>query len=274
MGDEADAFPSDIARAAAELGPPETLYEVRTRWFRARLVAGVALFGGGLVANALWFGFGPGRKGVFEPHLLITPLVAGGGLLLHMIRNRGLAVLVYPTGLLRLRRGEVASMRWDDVASVTVHGDLSGPPVRTEEACWLPVKSPRVQLWMAWLHLKHADESELKLTPALAEYPELAERAQRETFPRLYAAALAELAAGRAVPFGAKWSLVPEGFQVGAAVLAWADIREVQFKHKLIHVYRRGPRRWMPWHASALALLPNPHVFYAIVASRMTPDAT
>src|SRR5215467_740593 len=106
-----------LERAVTELGEPEALFRISSGRFLAKLALGVLLLIYGLVANYLWWIHpqGPGTFGHFEILFLLVPPVSGASLLLHMYRNRGLYVLVYPTGLLRLRRGEVDSFPWREI---------------------------------------------------------------------------------------------------------------------------------------------------------------
>src|SRR5262245_46789581 len=106
-----------LERAVTELGEPEALFRISRGRFLAKLSFGVLLLVLGLVANYLWWFRGPAKMDLIFHLLYILPL-SGAALLLHMYRNRGLFVLVYPTGLLRLRRGEVDSFPWNEVESV------------------------------------------------------------------------------------------------------------------------------------------------------------
>src|SRR5579872_2207657 len=104
-----------LERAVTELGDPEALFRVSHGRFLAKLALGVLLVIYGVIANYLWWFEGPGTFGHFEILFLILPPISGCTLLIHMYRNRGLFILIYPTGLLRLRHGEVDSFPWDEV---------------------------------------------------------------------------------------------------------------------------------------------------------------
>ena len=107
-----------LHRAVIELGEPEALFRISHGRFLAKLTLGVLLVVYGLVANYLWWVHGPATFGHLEVLFLILPPLSGVSLLLHMYRHRGLFVLIYPSGLLRLRRGEVDSFPWHEVESV------------------------------------------------------------------------------------------------------------------------------------------------------------
>jgi hypothetical protein len=259
----------DLTRATHELGDPDALFQVSAARHRLKLFTAVGLLVFGLVANYLWWVHGPGRKGFFEVKLLIVPVVIGAGLLVHMWRNRGLSVLVYPTGVLRLRRGEVESFPWADVAEVRVKGDAADhPQVRWAAdghvtAGWVPMAAPTFQVWGTWLQVKRTDDADAKFSSALADFPDLAERVQRGTFALLWPKALAELSAGRPVAFG-DLTAEPGGLRKGKHFLAWADVKEMAVSQKHLSIKRKGG--WLPWQTLDLASVANPHVLFAVYA--------
>lgn len=267
----------DLTRATMELGDPDALFQVSQGRHRAKLAAALGLLLFGAVANYAWWVHGPGKIGHIEVKLLIVPVVVGVGLLVHMYRNRGLSVLVYPTGVLRLRRGEVESFPWADVDEVRLKGDAADRPQVGRGAggevvqCWLPVTAPAFQVWNTYLHVKRADGAEAKFTPALADYPDLAERVQKGTFAALWPKALAELAAGRAVEFG-DVEAGPDGLRTGKQFLPWADVKEMTVSQKNLAVKRRGG--WLPWLAKDVSAIPNVHVLFAVYeVMRAAPSA-
>jgi len=262
---DSDFADGDLARATQELGEPDALYQVSQARQRAKLAAALGLLAFAAVANYVWWVHGPGNFG-FEVKFLILPVVAAVGLLAHMYRNRGLSVLVYPTGVLRLHRGEVESFPWADVREVRLRGDVVDQPrvVRGAGgevvACWLPVSAPAFQVWKAHLRVDRADGAAAAFTPALADYPDLAERVQRGTFGPLWARAAADLAAGVPVAFG-DLSAGPDGLRAGKQFLPWAEVKEITVSQKNVAVKRKGG--WLPWLAKDLSAIPNPHILFA-----------
>src|SRR5262249_27565123 len=133
-----------LTRSVTELGEPEALFRISRGRYLTKLSLGVLLILFGIVGNIwLWTRPGPPMFGPPEHLLLIIP-ITGGALLLHVYRQRGLCVLIYPTGLLRLRRGEVDSFPWHEIdhirlkvqrsAAAEIERDDDGQPV----SCWLP----------------------------------------------------------------------------------------------------------------------------------------
>ncbi len=158
--DSVDVSDDDLARSVQELGAPEALFRVSCARFAAKLLVGVGLTVFGVVANYLWWTEGPGLQHFHVIHLLLLgPLITGCGLLWHMYRQRGLVILIYPTGLLRLCRGEVDSFPWGEIENVRVivqraaSAETVRDPDGTLTACWLAAETPTFRLWKSGLFL-------------------------------------------------------------------------------------------------------------------------
>ncbi len=257
---------ADIAVATRALGEPDALFRISRSRLRVKLFAGIGLMIYGLVANYLWWVHGPGRFGHVQFELLILPPILGVGLLRAMFRSRRLRVLIYPTGLLRLQDGEVESIPWKsiDVVKIRVAGTV---PIIERDAdgavavCWLPIVAPKVMVWTTWIEVSSEDNDPTRISSALADYPDLAERIQRETFALLWPKILSELASGIPVPFG-ELLATPTGLFNGKRLLPWAEIKEITISQKAFAVKRHGG--WLPWFAKDVSAMPNPHVLIAI----------
>lgn len=257
-----------LERAVTELGEPEALFRVSGGRLFAKLVLGVLLVLFGLVANYLWWFRGPARFDHLVFHLLYILPLSGVALLWHMYRNRGLLVLVYPNGLLRLRHGEVDSFPWAEVESVRVRVQ------RAEEAefargadgaliaCWLPADVPTFKLWNAGLTLTRTDGAEAHFGAALSEYPALAARVQRRTFEALWPATVARFRAGDAIAFG-ELEVSPTGLHHGGKRLRWADLKDLVVAQGKLSVRSSG--KWLPWAIIDMSDVPNPHLLFALV---------
>jgi hypothetical protein len=276
MGFVPDDADDDLLRATYELGEPEAAFQVSNARHRAKLFTAIGLVAFGSLANYFWWVHGPGR-GFFEAKLLVVPVVIGAGLLIHMWRNRGLSVLVYSTGVLRLRHGEVESYPWSEIEEIRLKGDAADQPqvVRGADgaitACWLPIAAPAFQVWNAWLQVKRTDDTEATFSSALADFPDLAERMQKGTFAVLWPKVLEELSVGRPVAFD---DLIadPSGLRRGKQFLSWAEVKEVSVSQKHLSIKRKGG--WLPWQTLDLSAVPNPHVLYAVYAvMAQTPSA-
>jgi hypothetical protein len=262
--------PSDdhLTRAQTELGDPEELFRVSRGRFLAKLAVGVALLLFGVVANYLWWVHGPARFGHVEMLLLVIVPLFGATLLGHMYRNRGLFVLIYPTGLLRLRRGEVDSFPWAEVDHVKLKVQrAAGAVVVRDEAgrltgCWLPVDVPTVKIWEAGLTIARDDGTSAHFGPALTDYDRLAEEVQRRTFVLLWPLVWGRFRSGAAVPFD-DLEVSPAGLRHEKKFLPWRELKDVSVAQGKLSVKQSG--KWLPWLLKDVTGIPNPHVLFALI---------
>lgn len=259
--------PDDLTRAREELGEPDAVFQVGAAWFRTKLLLGIVLMAigcGGLVV--LWL---IGFKAVHVLlHFILWPLGAGIGLIVNLYRQRGLYILVYPTGLLRLRQGEVESFPWAEVAEVRLKTQRADKVVLVRDgdgdpaACWLPVDAPDVLVWNAGVTLVMTDGKPTEFPPIIAGYAEFAEEVQRRTFPYLWAGAAAQLQDGRTVAFG-KLEANVVGLHHGGKVLPWRKVGKLTIAQGQLAIEEKG--KWLPWATvKPAAEVPNPHVLYAL----------
>lgn len=250
----------DAARAAAELGEPLAAFTAAAGWLKAKYAAAVGLILFGAAANYFWWVHGPGRAGNFEVHLLVVPIIVGVGLLFHLVRNRGLVVLIFETGILRVRRGEVEAFPWAEISDVRLKADAATFR-RDADAAWFEVAAPAVQVWNGWVEITGADGRAAKFSAVLGNYAELAEMVLRGTFAAQYLAAAETVAAGGTARFG-EFGLAKTGISNGKLSLPWAQVGEVAVSQKSLAVKR--PKAWLPWGLRPLPDVPFPHVFAAL----------
>lgn len=258
-----------LTLAQVELGEPDALFHVSPAWFRAKLAVGIGLLLVGIAINYWWWVHGPQNLQHSIVHLLFWPPAMGVALLVHMYRQRGLFVLVYPTGLLRLRRGEVDSYPWSEIGHVRlkvqraevaeITRDAGGSPT----ACWLPAEAPTIQIWNAGLTLTRADGVEAHFGPALANYERFAEEVQRRTFPFAWADAWGRFLAGQAVEFG-DIEATQSGIRYNGKLLPWREVKELTIAQGKLSVKQVG--KWLPWALlKDMNDVPNPHVLFALI---------
>lgn len=269
MNDELTDTAGDdhLTRARAELGDPEELFQISRGRFLAKLAVGTLLLLFGAAANYAWWVHGPARFGHIEFLLLVFLPLCGGGLLWHMYRNRGLFVLIYPTGFLRLRRGEVDSFPWAEVDHITlkVQKAAAAVIVRVDDAlteCWLPVDIPTVKIWEAGLTVARDDGAEVRFGPALTDYDRLAEVVQQRTFAALWPLVWGRFRAGEAIDFD-DLEVSPEGLRHEKKFLPWRDVKEVSVTQGRLSVKQSG--KWLPTVLKDVSGIPNPHVLFALI---------
>lgn len=257
-----------LERAVTELGDPDSLFRISRGRFLAKLSLGVLLLVIGAVANYLWWVEGPGNPDHFIFLILLGLPISGLSLLLHMYRNRGLYVLIYPTGLLRLRHGEVDSFPWGEIEHVRLRlqraeaaeftRDADGTPL----ACWVPADVPTFKLGDAGLTLIRTDGTEAHLSPALTDYKDLAEQVQKRTFSVLWASLRARFREGDSVSFG-ELEADLSGLRHAGKLLRWRELKELTIAQGKFSVKQIG--KWLPWALVDVGSVSNPHLLFALV---------
>jgi hypothetical protein len=257
-----------LTRAEEELGTPDAIFRISRARFTTKLWTGIALILGSSVLIAFlivmnWF------DAALLAKLILAPLVVGIGILVTMYRQRGLIVMIYPTGLLRLQRGAVDSFPWDEISGVRLKiqrldaAEIVYGPDGEPVAAWLPSEAPAFLVWKAGLTLERFDGTEAHISPALADYDRLAELVQRRTFARTYAAVRDKLLAGEAVLFG-DLEMSSRGFRYTTKSLRWRDFKEIVVAQGKLTIKKEGG--WIPWAIMDVSRVPNPHVLFAIAA--------
>ncbi len=258
-----------LTRSMTELGDPDALFRISRGRFLAKLALGVMLLLFGVVANYYWWVEGPGGVGHLELIVLIVIPLSGGALLIHMYRERGLFVLIYPTGLLRLRRGEVDSFPWREVDHVRVNVQRAAEAEIDRGmdgellACWLPAEVPTFQLWKAGFSIAREDGVTVHFGPALTDYDRLAEEVQRRTFVAIWPLVWAGFLNGRSIAFD-DIDVSRGGLRYSGKFLPWAEVKEMTVAQGKLSIKQGG--KWLPWVLLDVKSIPNPHILFALVA--------
>lgn len=251
-----------------ELGEPECIFRIGTSRFIAKVLLGSGLILSGVLLIYLRWWLKAGGIGHLDFLLAMLPLL-GISLLWHIYRQRGLLVLLYPSGLVRLQRGQVQTFCWSEIAYLVLHL-VSAKPVILEYSeqgelvnCVIPPVVPALSLWKSSLTLVRTDGVEARFTPALSHYDQLVQEIQRRTFPTLWNLARVSLISMDAtLPFGS-WQASRLGLYIGKHRLRWSELDEPRIADGKLLVRKR--RRWAAWHRTDLSTFPNPHIFWALV---------
>ncbi|MFO0822094.1 MAG: DUF6585 family protein [Gemmataceae bacterium] len=258
-----------LSRSMTELGDPEALFQISQGRFLAKLSLGLMLLVGGLATNYFWWVLGPANFDALLAKLLIVVPISGGALLVYMYRQRGLYVLIYPTGLLRLRRGEVDSFPWSEVDHVQVNvqrtagAEFTYDADGTPTACWLPVEVPTFQLWKAGLTIAREDGVMAHFGAVLTDYDRLAEELQRRTFTVLWPEVWASFLNGQSISFG-DIDVTRRGLRYSGKLVPWTDVKDLSVAQGKLSIKQGG--KWLPWVLVDVKSIPNPHVLFALVA--------
>jgi hypothetical protein len=258
-----------LSRSVTELGEPDVLFRISRTRFLAKLTIGVLLLIYGVVANYYWWVHGPAAFDQLALFLLFILPLSGGALLLHMYRQRGLFVLIYPTGVLRLRRGEVDSFPWREVDHILLKvqraasAEFTRDPDGTLLACWLPAEVPTFQLWNAGLTLARDDGVTVHFGPALTDYDLLAAEVQKRTFAVAWPLVWAGVLEGNIISFG-DLEVTRGGLRHAGKFLPWTELKEIAVAQGKLSIKQGG--KWLPWVILDIATIPNPHVLFALAA--------
>jgi hypothetical protein len=257
-----------LTRSVLELGDPDALYRVRPARFLAKLGIGVSLLGFGAVGNYYWWNHGPATFGHIELFILIILPLMGATLLWHMYRNRGLHVLLYRTGLLRLIRGEVDSFPWAEIETVHLKVPNAAEPSFERHAdgkmaaCWLPADVPVFQIWNATLTITRNDGVQVQLGPALSDYGRLAEEVQRRSFAALWPVVWAHFQSGHPLLFD-DLEVSSVGLTADKKFLPWRRFGEAVVSQGKLSIKQSD--KWLPWRLREIGNVPNPHVLFALL---------
>ena len=258
-----------LSRSVTELGEPDVLFRISRTRFLAKLTLGVLLLIYGVVANYYWWVHGPALFDHLALFLLFVLPLSGGALLLHMYRQRGLFVLIYPTGLLRLQRGEVDSFPWREVDHIKLKVQRAAAAEFARDAdgavlaCWLPAEVPTFQLWNAGLTLARDDGVTVHFGPALSDYDLLAAEIQKRVFAVAWPLVWAGVLDGKAIAFG-ELEATRVGLRHAGKFLPWTDLKEIAVAQGKLSIKQGG--KWLPWVILDVQNIPNPHVLFALAA--------
>jgi hypothetical protein len=258
-----------LSRSVTELGEPDVLFRISRTRFLAKLTLGVLLLIYGVAANYYWWVHGPAIFDHLAFFVLFIIPLSGGALLLHMYRQRGLYVLVYPTGLLRLQRGEVDSFPWREVEHVALKVQRAAGAETERDAdgtllaCWLPAEVPSFQLWNAGLTVAREDGVTVHFGPALSAYDQLAAEIQKRTFAVAWPLVWAGILDGRVVAFG-ELEATRGGLRHAGKFLPWNELKEIAVAQGKLSIKQGG--KWLPWVILDIQSIPNPHVLFALAA--------
>lgn len=257
-----------LTRTCLELGEPDAHYHIQPGRFYAKLTLGLGLVGLGVFLNYFWWVHGPGRIGHLELLLLVIPPFMGGMLLWHVYRHRGLHVLIFPTGLLRLIRHEVDSFPWREITTIHLTVQRAAEPhwerddFGTLRSCWLPVHAPLFRIWESAITLTRSDGVRLRLTPVISHYNQLAQDIQQRTFDLLWPSHWSLLHQGLSLDFDGL-EIGPRGLRADKKFLRWSQLAGAVISQGKISIKQKG--KWLPWWVKDLEGLPNPHVLVALL---------
>jgi hypothetical protein len=250
------------AEQLAALGPPLGEFRVSEGRFLRHLLLVPLLLLGGLVLVALpllvfFFARGPGGDPALFKLLVLGCFLMIGAvvLIVRAWRNRGLCVLVYREGLVRLHREKANAFFWDEVETVLA---------RKNKEAWSKAAAGSlvVTVW-------RRNGEQYQFDDTLPDLKRLAELIRTQTLQHLLPRALDALQAGNEVAFG-KLRVGPAGLGRERDSLPWEQVKEIKIDDDKVTISKKG--NWLAWHTVPLGEVPNAHVFGALVQKLLPPQ--
>jgi hypothetical protein len=243
------------AEKLAALGPPLGEFRVSEGRFVRQLLLVPLLLLGGVVLIGLpvaFFVFAKrlgGDPALFK--LLVIGLALLGGaviLVVRALRNRGLCVLVYQEGLVRLQRDKANAFFWDEVETVIQ---------KKNKEAWSKAAAGSLVVTV-----RRCNGEEYHFDDTLPDLKRLADLIRRETLRHLLPRALDAYHAGNVLAFG-KLRLGPSGLARDKDTLAWDQVKEIKIDDDKVTIQKKG--NWLAWCTVPLSEVHNAHVFAALV---------
>lgn len=260
-------LPRELAAAVLDLGQPLSLHRTSpsSNWRRGGWGTLILLIG--IVLNVWYWGFLEERKLVLM--LAVSGIPLGGiTLLLALLRDRGIWVMCYPSGLLRWQRGEVLSLPWEQISGLSLHGltrsgafagsaDDKGRPI----SGWIPLDPVANRLLGPVVRL-YRDDGEIADIPAsLTEFASLSRHIQEEIFRRQWPAICREFAAGTRLRFGL-FTARRDALYFGGSPLRWGLAEDAMIAGGQLQI--RAVGLWKPWADAPLDRVLNPHLLLGL----------
>jgi hypothetical protein len=251
-----------------ELGEPEAVYQIGLPRFLFQLAISLTLILIGVLINYLWWVHGPQRLDHLALLLLFPPFL-GVVVIGRLLRQRGLMLLLYPTGLLHLRRAQAEVVLWQEVDQMFLHfNHLKERIVEHDQegkrTAYLlrPAASFTDDLLHSWLTLVCQDGRELQITPAVSRYHHLVLEVQRRIFPILWQKVWQQLQEQGFATFG-PLLISDRGLHWSKAVLPWNQFDSLRIHNGKLLI--RQKKLWKTWRSTAVSTVPNLPIFWALV---------
>jgi hypothetical protein len=197
-----------------------------------------------------------------HPHFFKVALIGlflflgGVALLVRAYRSRGLRVLVFAEGVLKVRHDEAQAFCWDEINILWR---------KKTEGHW-----ERAVRGSLTLIAQRADGKSISFDDALPGLKRLAAILQRETLAHLLPRYQATYDLGNKLDFG-KIGVSRRGLAANGDTLLWRDVQEVKWEENQVSVSKKG--KWSRWFQGKISDIPNAHVLRALVDRAMREAA-
>ncbi len=258
-------WPRGLAQAVTSLGDPLSVHRIPAWLTQVRFLGSFTF----LFLSILLFLL-VATSGRLEYLIVAIPLMLTSfSLGWNGLRERGLWVLIFPTGLVCWKRGHISVFAWHEIWEVYVSrvsrgakffakADATGEP----ECAWLEfTKLPRIL--GPQLRLVRHDQAQVTLSSSLEGFAELSQHIQQMTFLPAWDYCDLAFRSKRQIWFG-KLKVSPICLSFGRRYFAWKEINDILIAGGYLQVRTNG--HWKPLLTFPLETIPNPHVLLALVA--------
>jgi hypothetical protein len=250
------------------LGEPDAVYRIGAGRFWTKFGIGVGLVVYGVIANIVAWEFNFWAVDHIGILVLFVPPITGLSILRQLYVNRGLAILIYPTGLLRIQGREMEAFPWAELDEVRIRADQATPLVLRDNAgkivdCRLIVAAPVFRLGQGGVILKRSDGVQVDITPALGGYPELVEDICSRTFAIVGGAFLADVQAGNAVRNFGIWEWRSDTITQLKQKVLLSQVEGLQVSDKIAKLAVTEKAK-LPWN-QMLENISHPHLLFAAI---------
>ena len=260
-------LPRELATAVSDLGAPESLHRTspsstwrRGGWGTLILLAGFAL--------NIWYWMFTPHKNVLVMFAVIGIPLGGLTLLLALLRDRGIWVMCFPSGLLRWQRGAIMSLPWDEITGLSLHGvtrcaaftgtaDAGGTPVTG----WIPLDPIADRVLGPVVRVYRADGQFADFPSSLTEFALLSRRLQEQVFLAQWPSVCREFADGARLRFGV-FTARRDALYFAGSPLRWGAAEDAMIAGGQLQIRARG--LWKPWADAPLDRVLNPHLLLAL----------
>jgi hypothetical protein len=242
--------PEDISEKLNLLGAPKAEFAVRGRAFARNLFLGPLLALGGLTLDIVLFCFGHVS---FELVMVgVGMLLTGVMLVVRAYRNRGLRILVFTEGLVRVRGNDGQALFWDEIETVWR---------KKIDGHW-------EKIWKGGLNysVQRGDGKTIEFDDSIPELDELGRILNKETFVYLWPRYLAAYEKGTTIPFG-QLRINKRGLNTASGKVTWLEVQEAKFEDNQYTISKKG--KWTSWFQGKVAQTPNYHVCKALIERAM-----
>jgi hypothetical protein len=242
-----EEFLEDPAEKLAVLGEPIAEFRVGGRWLIQKLIAAplLVLLGIALDLGVFWWGIRHGSR-----LLIFGVVLAVGGVMIavRVYRSRGLRVVAFPEGFVRLHGQQADAFFWDEIAAVR----------------WNKVQGHWARIWEGSkkLVVQRASGKQIIFDDSLPQLEKLGGIVEERTLSHLLRQSLETFEDGETLYFG-KLRADRHGLIYQKELLPWKEFQELQVSDDAVRIMKKG--KWRAWQSVSKDDIPNCHVLQALV---------